>query len=1119
MAGAGKSQQGEPAGSMGSIIIDVEADKGGGAQASGPKVQHIDLEAPRNGDKVSGGAQHPSDKVGGDDKAGSSFAEAQDAFRKAAEERVEAYKKSLETDPKGSVGHLAKAVLDIKELRAALQGQEPAPKIKGADGGLDKERSKSEPALKGDGDNKLVALHAAADQYVNATAKAAEQHYKASEAATEHYTKAIGAAKDQQDKALKLATNDVTATQEAKAHFAETCKAAEQQYKNALKAADQQRDQANASAKEQFAKAKPYDKDRANSAPALHDIPVHKGSVAKFAVDPAANGDGKKTLSGEIGKQVALLPGVMFREAGNATLDYAITKQIKEAEAAGKVKKTGTFEISADAKPSAIKTKQGDTEISTAQGSYGAGYAGAMAYGYSGDVKGGGAIAVAGHESGWVSRTIVKQDRFGAEVTVTERWAEGVLTVGARAEAHDSKGGAKIAAQFKTECVGEDGVKVSVTDKVTGITYSKMGVLRAEISAQGEAKAVVTWERIGIKLGASGGVEVSGTRAASMTWESGAGLGIAGTGKLMAGGLASFEDGASWNPIDGYTFSTKHRAELNFGAMLGLSPTLSTAVSTLVVGADAILGKVGAHADVTMGVKDGKFTFGVDIGGALGIGYNLKFNTQIDFTKWSDNVNRHMQTPGNYGSPGQEFRYSNPGEAVAVWLKTMFDSAPEAPAGKPPLAHTATHTEAAQYYCEMLTKLAQVEELRKLVRDAEYATLRISAQDHTLKGEAEGKILGEKIKKAHAFFKDDANPTGYKDPTLYESFPSIGEISKAMQRWFPESKLPELKEKELTFSNKLPAGFEKDFKFVMDANGKPVPSTDGAFGIFAGLSLVQYLSIKEYDLVSRMGREELAQYLGKKGDGFETTARSGHLTDAAKEKLVDYWEKAFDRGALGNPYDKQGRDVPTAPAQPNAHGANIKDDRFEAKLWDLSRSTADSKSKQMQFEDQVREFNKYYYQTAKMVAVVDKDQSAQANVTVMKMIEIPSGSVPIKDKTLGPQNFWTGETAVKFQGIPRDADKWHLIDLTPAKEGKIGLNDLIYKYTIEKLDACRSPQAVYQFLRASDWIADDGISKGELVSLWKEKHMHGEWSTASDADAQHARAWYDLHKQEFNDIR
>lgn len=834
--------------------------------------------------------------------------------------------------------------------------------------------------------------------------------------------------------------------------------------------------------------------------------------------EPAAGGDGKKTLSGEIGREFGQLPGAMFREAGNATLDYAITKAIKEAEDAGKVRKTGTFEISDDDRRKPVKTRQGGTEISTTEGPYSAGFAGAMTYGYSGDVKVGGAVAAAGFEKGWVSKTVTKQDRFGAQVTVTERWTEGVLTVGARADAHDTKGGAKISAQFKAEAIGEDGIRVSITDKATGITYSKMGVLRAEASAQGEGRVSVTWERMGIKLAGSVGVEASATRAASMTSESGAGFGISGTGKLKAGGLASLDDGVSWNPIDGYTFATKHRAELNFGAVLGLSPSLSTAVSTLVVGADAVFGKVGAHADVTMGVKDGKFSFGVDIGGALGIGYNLKFNTQIDFAKWSDNVNRHMQTPGNYGYPGQEFRYTNPGEAVAVWLKTMFDSKPEPPAGKPPLAPTANATEAATYYHEMLTKLSKVEELRKLVRDAEHSTLRISAQDRTLVGEAEGKVLGEKIKKENAFFKDERSPTGYKDPTLYESFPSVGEISKAMQRWFPESKLPELKAMELTFSNKLPAGFERDFKFVKDANGKSVPSTEGAFAIFAGLSLTQYLSINEYSLVSRMERGELEQYLGKKGDGFEKTARSDHLTDAAKQKLLDSWELAFERGTLGNPYDKQGREVST-PMQPNAHGVNIKDDRFEAKFWELSRSPADSKSKQMQFEDQVREFNKYYYQTTKAAAVVDQEQSRQANVTAMKVIEVPSGSVPIKDKTLGPQNFWTNQTAVNFQGVPRDADKWHLIDLTPAKEGKIGLNDLIYKHTIERLDACRSPQAAYQFLKASDWIAEDGMSRGELVSLWTAKHLHGEWSTASDADAQRARAWYDKHKQEFYDLR
>lgn len=238
-------------------------------------------------------------------------------------------------------------------------------------------------------------------------------------------------------------------------------------------------------------------KPRSQSAPGTAALMVEAKDVAKNAGDPPA-----QTLSGDIKNEIGKLPSTFLKQAAAGAMVIQAALNQEAAKAAGTYSSAGSLDIGDDVLPKTVKSENGSTQKEVTDGTYGAGYAGALAY--KGDL-GVGVVVAAGYEGGWTSRTVVKEDRFGAQVVVTESWADATFAVGARGEADANASGAQIKVQLKAEVGADKGIRVSVTDVETGITYTKSGHLAASASATAEGKALVTWERVSLSLEAKAG--------------------------------------------------------------------------------------------------------------------------------------------------------------------------------------------------------------------------------------------------------------------------------------------------------------------------------------------------------------------------------------------------------------------------------------------------------------------------------------------------------------------------------------------------------------------------------------------------------------------------------------
>lgn len=849
--------------------------------------------------------------------------------------------------------------------------------------------------------------------------------------------------------------------------------------------------------------------------PVAHDDPGDAGDVkprsqslpvtATFTIDGAENGKSAaqapaQSLSGDIKNEIGKLPATFLKQAASGALAIQVAAQQEIAKSAGTYSSSGSLGLGEDDKPKAVKTTDGTTQKEVTNGTYGGGYAGTLTY--RGDA-GAGVVVAAGYEEGWTSRTIVKEDRFGAEVVVTESWADATLAVGARGEAHANTSGAELKVKVKAEIGYDSGVRVSVTDVKTGITYTKMGHLSAGLHAEGEAKVQVTWERVSLSLSAASGVSAAAAGTLSIESKAGNGAGITGEVKASLEALAKAGVDASWNPADGYGVKVSNGVGVDFGVALGLSPSLKNSVSALTVGADAVLGRVGAHADIDFGYKDGKISAKFDVGGALGIGYNVKFGVDIDGVKWAKNIQytEKIFYP-NAGTSNGDLNRSNPGAAFAHVIWSMFDSAPEPEAPKkvlpsywtPPTAAydsvakeilwggghmapgTLTNTEVMKFFSDALVKYAKVDELK-------------SAVDHTSKffyNSSFSADLGDgkkvefknaedyatKLKAQYKFL--DRDPTDAGSFSFTDGKSPIQDLSDRCAKWFPASQDPSIKAMELTF-NKLPDGFEKTFKLVTDAKGDQSPDTTSAFAIFGQVSLVQYLSVKAFDAISSMDAPTRDAYLSSRA--------CDYLTDEAKIKLKQIWGDAFAAGALGNPYKA---------SLEGSTSLSVADKSFEAKFWDLQKSTDDSGVKKAKFDALYADFT----------------SSLKTSVTD------PAGLDPVRDDTkIEKHPLLKDFSLVQFKSIPMDPETGGLIDISEAKAGKIGLHDLIYDYTTKKMDTLQSPQAVYQFLTSprSDWIADGDGARYMLVNEWWDRHGNGEWRTGQDPDAIRSQEWYAAH--------
>lgn len=815
-------------------------------------------------------------------------------------------------------------------------------------------------------------------------------------------------------------------------------------------------------------------------------VPRDAERIKLSVVDPGTKAGEQKpaekaplTMSGEVKQEIAKLPANFFKQTAASIFTIKANLAQQGAEVDGKIKVSGSD------KPQVVKTEikttTGSVTQETASGFYSADYAGKLAYADKAQ-RAAGILVAAGYEGGWSSKTIIREDRFGALVTVTEAWADATFQVDTRAGADANAAGAQMNVKITTQVTADKGIKISTTDAATGITYTKSGVLRAEASAGAEAKAMITWERVSVKLGARVGASASATGGFQAIDRDGTGVGIGLSAAANAEAQAKLGADASWNPMDGYTAKIKQGIEVDFGIALGLEPKLATVVSELTVGADACFGKIGAHADFDIGYKDGIFKLSLDIGGALGIGGNLKFSHELDVVKYAKNATYWYGATAS----GAQFAHTgqfnpvvsilNPSDLPAAGILAFFGNAPEEQEEVVPLDHwqpTGAEFDATtkaiiyggapvndksdvmKLFGEMVYKLARQPNLKQVI-------------DNFGSGNSQ---FAKLIKDNNRFM--DRDPTDLNSFTFTPGKNPVYDISDRCEKWFPGSADPAIKAIELSFKG-LPLGFEEAFRFK-NSDGNQTPDPQSAFAMFSGLSLVQYLSIKAYEPILAMDEQELDAYL--------KSPQTAHLEDEAKVKLAKLWDDARKHGRLPDPYRKTRSII-----RLNSYGANVLDMAIDSEFWKLARSEANGKDKKAQFDSLVAEFNGKFFKMPKS---------------------------PVADHTLGPVNGF-GQHLIDFKCVPFSEDMWRLIDLVPAKEGKIGINDLIYQHTERKMDSLGSPQAVFQFLSDAEsyWIADNGYSRTVLFQEWWSKNKNGEWSKAEDPDAVAARQWYNEHKKE-----
>lgn len=613
--------------------------------------------------------------------------------------------------------------------------------------------------------------------------------------------------------------------------------------------------------------------------------------------------------------------------------------------------------------------------------------------------------------------------------------------------------------------------------------------------------------------------------------------------KASAEAAAKLGADASWNPVDGYGVKVTNGACVDFGVALGLSPTLKSAVTALTVGADAVFGRVGAHADVDFSYKAGKFSAQFDVGGAIGLGYNVKFGIDVDAAKWAKNINYNSAIFYPNAHKGGDLNYSNPGAAFGQVLYSMFVSAPDQGGAKvldywvPPnsdynrttqlilwssgtMLNEVSQKDAMNFFGDAIIKYADSARLKNIADNSINLTTKFHAWVDSSGGQIfeNGRDFVEKLKAAHKFI--DRDPTDPNSFSFTAGKNPVHDLSDRCQKFFPASNDPTIKAMELTFKG-LPDGFAKEFKFIKDAKGEQTPDPTSAFAIFGQVSLVQYLSVKAFNTISGMEKPAMEAYLKSKA--------CDYLTDESKTKLTAMWNDAYAAGALGNPYasgiKKDAEPVgvyawmstpykwasappknaisgiaaeskPSDPApSPILH---LSDTSFESKFWEAARSNVDGVEKKANFD-------KLYL---------------ALNTALNMEMKLPPGVTQVPDDTKSPRNGFD-QALVHFKGIPMEDDRWHLIDFSAAKEGKVGLNDLIYDYTVKKLDTLKSPQAAFQFLAGpkSDWIADDGASRYTLFNEWWSKHGNDEWRTGTDPDALRSQAWFREHSDEIFQAR
>ncbi|MCB8881567.1 hypothetical protein ACELLULO517_15050 [Acidisoma cellulosilytica] len=120
--------------------------------------------------------------------------------------------------------------------------------------------------------------------------------------------------------------------------------------------------------------------------------------------------------------------------------------------------------------------------------------------------------------------------------------------------------------------------------------------------------------------------------------------------------------------------------------------------------------------------------------------------------------------------------------------------------------------------------------------------------------------------------------------------------------------------------------------------------------------------------------------------------------------------------------------------------------------------------------------------------------------------------------------FLTVTRGIRTPSPSRQARASFMISVIVPRNGsraapilQIGLHDLLYQYTVDKISQLKSPQALYQFLKGPDsaYLADDHMSRSALLDVWWDNNKNGEWNSGTSYDSLQAKAWHDKFQGEF----
>jgi hypothetical protein len=640
-------------------------------------------------------------------------------------------------------------------------------------------------------------------------------------------------------------------------------------------------------------KAGKADTDRTKSEPALKvsgDLPAADRDRAKSEPapphvkpsDPDPPGAWGE-LKNEIGKKGG---GEVVKAVTQVAVGAAIESDKNAAKVAGAYHEVGS---SQKVGPDKTTQQNGDTTTDTSSGTYKTVTGKAAVYTVdTNTLKAAGAGAEFDFKKGWQSKTTVTVDRYGAKSSVTEIWADAKIAASGSASADaNTRGMAVVDASIRVSVSAEHGIQVTVTDKTTGASWTKSGVLKAEASGDAGVNGTIAWTGAMGRIGGAVGAALSATGSVATSDGAGNTIGAGLTGKLGASATGVGQAGLTFNPVEGYGFKRGVDWGVALGGSIGGTTKIETDVTKVQAAADAVFGHLSTKFRMDGGYKDGKIQLKLELGAALGIGFNAKIDTEIDLQRWGENIGYRVDKQIKEVAEGSLWdkvwaanKIMNPYlRAYEVFGIVFGESKPPPETLKIWWDPTnKSKGEIARHFVEEIEQFAKVR-ANNLMSEMHKNSLRNADKDYDLQ-----------------FRWEDRSTLDYL------TFDHPKNLSDRIAKEFGESQDERIKDLELTFKHRLP-----DYMSTFQAD---------TYAIFGGkLSLVQYMSIQEYKRVEKMDKDTAENYLRT------NTALSEHLPEEAKAKLWAFWQSI---------QEQKERDL---KADPPPYRANEPSERYENDLW------------------------------------------------------------------------------------------------------------------------------------------------------------------------------------------